>query len=308
MSDGFVDDFYRDLRTELEPQLAALLDRHKEAVARIDWSYHAFLPLDAFRAGLAEPPLSATAYMAIEMALLTEVNLPWYTAGLSRGLERCPGPLREFVYLWTSEEDQHATLLESYLLLTGNGDHGARARARKTIIAGGWHHALAGPFEGMVYTAIQEAATRTYYLCVARACDGEHPMLGAALRRIAKDETLHMAFYRDVVKLHLDLDPDYLGPLANVLASFEMPWAPAALREFEERRNCLATSGVFGLADYFREVVQPLWSYWGLDGLRPREERTREAHAQLRRYRAALRKFARVERAPVGAVAAADAS
>jgi acyl-[acyl-carrier-protein] desaturase len=305
MSDLFDDDPHLELHRSLEPQLAALLDRHKEAAARIDWSYHQFLPLEAFRANaLAEPTLSTSAYIAVEMALLTEVNLPWYTAGLSHGLESCPAPLQEFVYLWTSEEDQHATLLESYLLLTDNGDHGVRARSRKAIIAGGWHHTLAGPFAGMVYTAIQEAATRTFYLCVARACDDQHPMLAAALRRIAKDETLHMAFYRDVVKLHLDFDPDYLGPLAGVMGSFEMPWAPSAFKDFEERRACLATSGVFRLSDYLREVVQPLWSYWGLDDLTPHRAGTREAHAQLRRYRAALRKFARADGGPPVAPAA----
>ena len=70
--------------------------------------------------------------------------------------------------MWTSEEDQHATLLESYLLLTGSGDHEARARARKAMIAAGWQHALSGPFEGMVYTTLQEAATRTFYNHVRR--------------------------------------------------------------------------------------------------------------------------------------------
>ena len=59
--------------------------------------------------------------------MLTEVNLPWYTAGLSRGLESCPGPIQEFVRVWTSEEDQHATLLESYLLFTESGDLSALA-------------------------------------------------------------------------------------------------------------------------------------------------------------------------------------
>jgi acyl-[acyl-carrier-protein] desaturase len=309
VSQRFDDDPHLDLDRSLEPELRALLDRHKEAAARIDWSYHEFVPLDAHRTGtLTELPLSPSTYTAVEMALLTEVNLPWYTAGLSHGLDSCPDPIREFVHLWTSEEDQHATLLESYLLLTDNGDHGARARSRKTIVAAGWHHALSGPFEGMVYTAIQEAATRTFYLCVARACGDQHPMLAAALRRIAKDETLHMAFYRDVVKVHLDADPEYLGPLAGVMTRFEMPWAPSAMHEFEERRASLATSGVFRLADYLRDVVQPLWSYWGLDGFTPRDAHTRDAHAQLRRYRAALRKFARVESTSAAAVPAlADA-
>ena len=298
---GSVDDPRLDLHPSLEAHFSSLLARHKEAATRTEWSYHQYLPLDAFRANPGEmAPLSPAAHIAVETALLTEVNLPWYTAGLARGLESCPGPIQEFVRLWTSEEDQHASLLESYLLLTGNGDHGARARSRKAMIAAGWHHALAGPFEGMVYTAIQEAATRTFYLCAARACDVEHPSLSAALRRIAKDETLHMAFYRDVVKAHLDLDPEYLRPLAAVMLRFEMPWSASVLRDFEERRAYLATQGVFRLSDYLDDVVQPLWAYWGLDGRAPEHEEARKAHVQLRRYRAALRKFSRGEAGRVG--------
>jgi len=285
-----------ELDCSLESVFAALLVRHKEAAAKTGWTYHEFVPREAFGERANDrSPMSPTAYLAVETALLTEVNLPWYTAGLARGLESCPGPIQEFVRVWTSEEDQHATLLESYLLLTGSGDHEARARARKAMIAAGWRHALSGPFEGMVYTTIQEAATRTFYLCAARACEGEHPALGAALRRIAKDETLHMAFYRDVVKAHLDLDPEYLRPLANVMLRFEMPWSATVLEDFEKRRAELARRGVFRLSDYLDEVVQPLWSYWGLDARTPREEETRKAQRQLRRYRAALRKFAGIE-------------
>src|SRR5881628_1458325 len=293
MTDGSLDDSHRDLDPSLEPHFASLLSRHKEAVAKTEWSYQQFLPPE-----IEKHSLSPTAYMAVETALLTEVNLPWYTAGLAHGLARCPGPIQEFVRVWTSEEDQHATLLESYLLLTRSGDPGARARSRKAMIAGGWSHALAGPFQGMVSTAMHEAATRPFYLCVARACGAEDPLLGAALRRIAKDETLHMAFYRDVVKAHLDLDPGYLRPLAAVMLRFEMPWSGAVLRDFEERRALLAARGVFRLSDYLDEVVQPLWSYWELDGRTLPQEETRRALVQLRRYRAALRKFARSEAGP----------
>jgi acyl-[acyl-carrier-protein] desaturase len=283
-------DSCRDLRPSLEPYFADLLDRHKDAVGRTEWSYDALVPIEALR---VSAPLSPIAYLAVETALLTEVNLPWYTASLSSGLATCPAPIQEFVRLWTSEEDQHATLLESYLLLTRSGDPAARARRRKAMIAGGWRHALGGPFQGMVYTAMQEAATRTFYLCAARACADESLGLAAALRRIAKDETLHMAFYRDVVKAHLDLDPEHVAPLAAVMLSFEMPWSDAVLRDFEDRRTVLSAHGVFRLADFFEEVVQPLWSYWDLDRRAPEGEAARRARTQLRRYRAALRKLAR---------------
>ena len=85
---------YLDLQSSLEPHLEALLVRHKEAAARADWSCHQFLPLNAFRAHRRRHrPLSRAAYTAVETALLTEVNLPWYTAGLSHGLRHCPAPI-----------------------------------------------------------------------------------------------------------------------------------------------------------------------------------------------------------------------
>ena len=292
MSDS-AGEMHLELLSSLEPHLESLLTRHKDAAARADWSCHEFLPLEAFRAHpRRHRPLSHAAYAAVEMALLTEVNLPWYTAGLSHGLQACPAPIREFVRLWTSEEDQHATLLETYLLLSDNGDPAGRARARKAVIAAGWTHQLGGPFEGMVYTAIQEAATRTFYLCTARACDQEDPQLAEALRRIAKDETLHMAFYRDVVKAHLDLDPGYLQSLAAVMPRFQMPWSPSLAGDFLQRQAYVAAHAVFTLADYYHDVVQFLWSYWEIDRLAPGHGDARRALVQLRRYRAALRKSA----------------
>src|SRR5213593_2561693 len=132
MTDGSLDDSHRDLDPSLEPHFASLLSRHKEAVAKTEWSYQQFLPPE-----IEKHSLSPTAYMAVETALLTEVNLPWYTAGLAHGLASCADPIQEFVRVWTSEEDQHATLLESYLLLTRSGYPGARARSRKAMIAGG---------------------------------------------------------------------------------------------------------------------------------------------------------------------------
>lgn len=35
------------------------------------------------------------------------------------------------------------------------------------------------------------------------------------------------------------------------------------MQDFEERRACLATSGVFRLSDYLLDVVQPLWVLLG---------------------------------------------
>src|SRR5262249_57651334 len=116
----------------------------------------------------------------------------------------------------------------------------------------------------------------------ARTCEADDPGLAEALRRIAKDETLHMAFYRDVVKVHLDLDAGYIQPLAAVMSRFQMPWSASFAGDFAERQAYVGGHGGFTVADYYREVVQFLWSYWGIDFLRPPAETTRPSLVHLR--------------------------
>ncbi len=279
------------LLPSLEPEVARLLARHNEASARIDWSYREFLPLEALHAPSGAPPLSNLAYTAVETALLTEANLPWYTAVLHEGLRDSLAPLQEFVRVWTSEEDQHSTLLETYLLLTDNGDHAERGRRRKAVLAAGWSHQLEGAFEAMVYTTIQELATQVFYVCTADVCERDDPTLARALRRIAKDETRHYAFYRDVVKAHLDADPAYVIPLVNVLVQFQMPGR--VMSDFDERSRKLAVEGVFGPEQYNKEVLDVACAFWNVDDLASGLPETRVALARLNKYRAVLRRLAK---------------
>src|SRR5262245_37843047 len=71
-----------------------------------------------------------------------------------------------------------------------------------------------------------------------------------------------------------------------------MPWSASLAGDFAERQAYVAAHGVFTLADYYRDVVRLLWSYWGIDRLAPKRGDARRALVQLRRYRAALRKAA----------------
>ena len=60
-----------------------------------------------------------------------------YTTVLCDSFRSSPGPVQEFAYVWTSEEDQHSMLLETCLLITDNGDHAKRSGLRKSILADG---------------------------------------------------------------------------------------------------------------------------------------------------------------------------
>ncbi len=275
----------------LEPKLNALYDKHRERATRIDWSYHEFLPLDELKANPdAMPKLSPVVYTAVETAVLTEVNLPWFTTHLYAAFKGSIEVMIDFLHTWTSEEDQHALLLETYLLLGGNGDAKRRMSLRKGIIRQGWATNIDSHFQAIAYTAIQELATQTFYLRVADVAQNEDPLLARALRRLAKDETLHMAFYRDAVKMHLEAEPNYVYPLADVLMKFEMPGS--GMPNYVERAELLAAEANYGPEQYYSQVVDVLWKYWDVDGLAPTLAEAREAQQRVVRYHEKLGRIA----------------
>jgi acyl-[acyl-carrier-protein] desaturase len=279
------------LLPSLEPKLKALYEQHKERAARIDWSYHEFLPLDELKANPDKlPKLSPAIYTAVETAVLTEVNLPWFTTHLYAAFKGAIEVMVDFLHNWTSEEDQHALLLETYLLLTDNGDHAQRMTIRKGIVRQGWATNIASHFQAVAYTAIQELATQTFYLRVADVAEKEDTMLARALRRLAKDETLHMAFYRDAVKMHLEVEPNYVYPLAEVLMKFEMPGS--GMPNYVERAELLASEVNYGPEQFYTQVVDTLWRYWGVDRLQPTLREAREAQTRVTRYHEKLGKIA----------------
>lgn len=275
----------------LEPKLRALYDQHRERADKIDWAYFEYLPLDELRADPESiPQLSGVVYTAVETALLTEVNLPWFTAELGAAFKGSLAVMRDFLQTWTAEEDQHALLLETYLLLGGNGDARRRAAMRKSVIRQGWASNIDSHFGAIAYTAIQELATQTFYLRVADVAEAEDPRLARALRRLAKDETLHMAFYRDAVAAHLEVEPNYVYPLAEVIMKFEMPGA--GMPDFQERSELLAAKANYGPAEYYTQVIDKLWDYWGIDRLEPSLGQARDAQQRLIKYHAKLGRIA----------------
>ena len=264
----------------LEPKLRALYDRHRERAAKVNWAYHEYLPLDELRADPQSlPHLSDPVYLAVETALFTEVNLPWFTTGLSETFRGALAPLFEFIYDWTAEEDQHAMLLETYLLLGDNGDHRERARLRQLIIRQGWRPNVQGHFQAIAYTAMQELATRVFYQEVARVSRAEDALLARALNRLARDETLHYAFYKDAVKAHLEVAPNYVEPLAEVMLDFAMPGAE--MPGYSVRAAILSREGIYGPHQYFDMVVDHLWREWDVASLHPTADAARAAQKRL---------------------------
>ncbi len=279
----------------LEGKLRALYEAHLERSSKADWSYHSLIPWERARNYETDPwspeqvTISPGLYVAVETALLTEVNLPWFTTGLTDIFKGELEVLQDFIRTWTSEEDQHGNVLNTYLLLTRNSDPDRLHQLRRTVIRNAWEPPTASPFQGMVYTAIQELATKVYYQSVARVADSEDPALANILRSINKDETLHYAFYRDAVKAHLDVNPNYVEPLVEVMLGFVMPGH--GMPNIEERVRLTEQNGIYTLHDYYSQVLETVIKVWGIADLKPDAVGAKEALDKLNHH---MRRLARL--------------
>lgn len=285
----------------LEPRLRELYRRHREASAKVDWSYAYLLPWERGKSYARMPwdpsqrQLTEPMYIAVETALLTEANLPWFTTSLDDLFRRSLGVLHDFLRAWTSEEDQHSDLLQTYLLVTRNGEPGRLHALRHQVIEQGFEMEYDTAMEVMVYTTIQELATRAFYLSVATAGQDQDPDLARILRRLARDETLHYGFYRDVVAAHLRANPNYVWPIARVLCDFNMPGH--AMPDFAERMKVIGQYAGYGPAEYYHQVVEALVKYWGVERLQPTLAEAIEARYRVLSHRDRLARLAlRVER------------
>ena len=281
----------------LESKLREIYNRHMVQTKKVDWSYHALLPWEKGRSFISEPwrpeqaNLSPELYMAIETALLTEINLPWFTKFLTEHTRGGHEILQNFIYTWVAEEAQHADLLEVYLLLNRSTNPDSLHEIRKEVLTLGANEPdLDSAFEVMVYTSIQELATRSFYLNVAQAGEKEDKIIATILRQLAKDETLHYAFYRDAVKAYLDCNPNYAWPLARVVIEFQMPGAN--MPGYEERMRTIAKEVGYGPAQYYRQVIGALVDYWDLPNLHPTYSGAQKAIDDLKAYARRLERIA----------------
>lgn len=178
---------------QLEPVLTELYRQHRERAAGIDWSYHEYIPWELGRSFVEHPwsieqrKLPEAIYTAVETSLLTEVNLPFFYHHLAVTFKGSLQVLQDFVHTWVSEEDQHSSLIETYLIITRNANPHELHRLRKEVVEGGFAPDFDMAMETMVYTAVQELATMVFYNNVAKAAGEHDPQLAKLLRRLAKD-------------------------------------------------------------------------------------------------------------------------
>lgn len=272
----------------LEKRIREIHERHKNQVEKHIWNFYDYMPWERgadSEKGIALPQPLVT---AIETSMLTELNLPWYTTYLADMFRDGLSPLQEFIHDWVSEEEQHSTALETYLVLNGSVETNKLASLKKEMLVSGWDSTLAHPVAVMAYTSIQELATVVFYRNIAVTARAYDPTLEKLLIRLANDESLHYAFYNQAIDAHLELDPDLIVYIAPVIKSFKMPGA--VLKDFDERMKIIEGAG-YGADEYLDQVLEKLLIRWKIASLTPKTQAGRAAREDILTYVAKLKRI-----------------
>jgi len=296
-----------DLADDLGAVVEQLLERHLDTAK--EWFPHQLVPWSLGRdfaddgEWSPEPgSCSEAARIALTVNLLTEDNLPYYSESLSNG--RRDGAWAEWSRRWTAEEGRHAIVIRDYLTVTRAVDPVALERSRMQQVSTGVVPAFADPWRVLVYTTLQELATR-----VAHRNTGEllaDPAGRAIMRRVAADENLHHLFYRDLAAAAIERDPSAMViAMDEVVRGFAMPGT--GITDFSRLARVIAAAGVYDFSIHYQQIVAPVvlqrWRITEIEGLSSDAARARD---RLLRFVERLRRVA--ERAGARSAANADAT
>jgi acyl-[acyl-carrier-protein] desaturase len=168
-------------------------------------------------------------------------------------------------------------VMRDYLVVTRGVDPVELERARMAHVSVGWPGpAERDPLAEVVYTCMQEVATRIAHRNTGRACGD--PVADRMLARVARDENLHQLFYRNVLAAAFDREPDYaMWAVSATVQTFTMPGV--AVEGFRRAAAMIARAGIYDLAQHESEVVRPLLRHWRVferDDFGPTGERLRD--------------------------------
>ena len=279
-----------ELLSLLEPAVIRGLERHRAAAS--EWFPHEYVPYEEGRNFVTEPweltdsELDQISRMALEVNLLTEDNLPYYHLALWDTFGR-DGAWGEWSRRWTAEEGRHAIVLRDFLTVTRGVDPVALERGRMDQLQRGWYpgddkKGFPDPLDGVVYTTLQELATR-----IAHRNTGvftKDKLIEKLTARIATDENLHYVFYRELGAAALEIDPSSMMlAIQRQVTGFSMPGLE--IPEFKSKALEMAKAGIYDLRIHHDEVVLPvLFKHWKIDKLTGLSDEAEQARDGISNY------------------------
>lgn len=274
------------LLAELEQPAEDNLNRHLAAAQ--EWMPHEYVPwsqgrnfleLDGEPWSVEQSTLSPIARTALEVNLLTEDNLPSYHREVERAFGR-DSAWGTWVNRWTAEEGRHAFCIRDYLLVTRGVDPDELERSRMETMEAGYDSGDKPLLNVCAYVSFQELATRVSHRNTGKVT--EDPVAEKLLTRVAKDENLHMIFYRNIIQAALEITPSQtMRAITDEVKDFQMPGA--IIPGFGRKAVQMALAGIYDLRIHHDDIVAPLLRQWGvyeLEGLDADGEKAREELAE----------------------------
>lgn len=274
-------DIDRAIVHELSAPAASLLDRHLSVSKAwypfedVPWEHATdYAPGEDWDDG--RYPLPQGVQSAIIVNVLTEDNLPYYTHTLLTSVHR-DHPLQEWTRRWTAEEWRHSAAIRDWILATRAVDPYQLERDRMVQMSTGEVPQADSVVELIAYVTFQELATQVAHRNTAQMLDKE--LRGKKIMsKVAGDEGLHHAFYRDLAAAVLEIDAStMLVAIQRQLRTFKMPGT--GIPGFAEREVEIAATGIFDAVGFCDQVVKPTLAAWGIEeltGLTPAGERARD--------------------------------
>ncbi len=223
------------------------------AERRRRWSLEDDIPWD--QVSCAMNPAVAT---VVESFCAVELYLPDYVAKALPMIRQNRG-WAWFHVNWGYEESKHSLALGDWLLRSGARTEAQMADLENEVFAHEWNLPEDSPSGMLIYAMAQELATWVNYKRLRRHVEREgDPALERILQLIAVDERAHHTYYREVVKVFLELDRQTtVEQLRRVLHTFAMP-ALSLLADGQCRQAKVRELKIFDEEVYFAEVYQPI--------------------------------------------------
>jgi acyl-[acyl-carrier-protein] desaturase len=222
------------------------------------WNVRDDIPWDQCNSGL--DPVVAD---VVETFCMVELFLPDY---LSKQLPQVRAVKGRAMMLanWGYEESKHSMVLNDWML---RGRHRTEEQLRdmdNSVFEREWSLRYDDALASVVYTMVQEVATRVNYRNLRRVAGGRCPALDRVLELVQIDEAAHGGFFRQMVSIYLEEDrAATLERIRMVLNTFTMP-ADHLLADGRRRVAAIKALMIFDEGVFLNEVVTPLLAQLGL--------------------------------------------
>ena len=272
-----------DLLTEIAPDVERLYNRHLEAPRlwfpheQIDWGQG-----ESFAArpwSESDYPLPAGVRSSIYVNLLTEDNLPYYTHSL---LAHAPKghPIRDWNHQWTMEENRHAMVMRDWVHISRCIDPTLLEEGRRVQMRKGEVPEPETIADLITYVSFQERATQIAHRNTGAHLPKDDKVGRNVLALVAGDETKHYLFYRDLALAAFAIDPSTMMiAAAKQVSAFAMPGT--GIPSFTRHAVRIAKEGIYGLAQYLKDVLDPVLGLWDVNHLAGLSEEAERARVDL---------------------------